>query len=120
MPEETPQDTIREIGPDDRYPGATTLGQKAALIVQMGEQPNPDFVSARLDFLERVAAEESDDLGDKVWLGAATALMAFEMQHQIEIYWDWRSPDTDFIRRDIALLFARLKEDSPPPGHQDR
>ncbi|MFT7476365.1 MAG: hypothetical protein ACI81L_003318 [Verrucomicrobiales bacterium] len=118
MAEETPQDTLREIGPDDRYPGAGTLRQKAALIVKMGDQPNADFAPARLDFLRRVNSEQSGDLGDKTWFAAATALMAFEMQYQIEIYWDWRSPDTDFIRRDIALLLARL-DGSRPPVPQD-
>jgi len=106
------------------YASATTVRARAAVIVRMGEEPDERLAATRVDFLRELVAEESDDLGEKTWLAAAKALMAFEMQNQIEIYWDWRSPFTDFIRDDIARLLGGLDQEHPGTqqeheGHED-
>lgn len=97
------------------YTAATTLRSRAAVIVRMGQEPDERLAAARVDFLRELVAEASDDLGEKTWLAAAKALMAFEMQNQIEIYWDWRSPFTDFIREDASRLLAQRGQEDPEP-----
>lgn len=111
-------DEQRVAGLVSDYSAATTLRSRAAVIVRMGQEPDDRLATSRADFLHEIVSEPSDDLGEKTWLAAATALMAFEMQNQIEIYWDWRTPFTDFIREDAAKLLAQRGREHPEPPQE--